>query len=121
MTEQGDAGVELDREIERRIFGRKTERLTSLGHRAGNIVIGETHIAVPAYSTDMAAAWEIVEHLMVWADRGYTFGSGTWPDGRRYHTARFFPRGYSRAWLGDADTLPLAICRAALLAVGDTA
>jgi hypothetical protein len=48
---------------------------------------------------------------------GYTFGSGTWPDGTRYHTARLFPRDLSRTWMGDADTLPLAICRTALLAV----
>jgi hypothetical protein len=116
MTEQWEAGVELDREIARRIFDIKTERLTSLGHRGGNIVVGETHITVPPYSTDVAAAMTIARH----------FGRDTVPlaDPSRRVTFwaemhRAADEQYRICWpdaLGVID-VPLAICRAALAAV----
>jgi hypothetical protein len=117
---QTEAGNAMDAEIAHRVFGRDVLFFNTLSWAERGWIYGDIHIGsqeIPTYSTDIAAAWTIIEHLMVSADMGYTLGSGTWPDGRRYHTARFFPRDYSRAWMGDGDTLPLAICRAALAVV----
>lgn len=70
------------------------------------------HISPPRYSTGISAAWEVVEklHLMVRP----SILSGNW-------VAMKFERVYlSGKWEGvgeaTADTAPLAICRAALLA-----
>jgi hypothetical protein len=78
----------------------------------------------PAYSTDIAAAWEVVEK--VWATLPKT-GYGTFrallhrrdPDGR--WICEFAPNAHGD-WrthaTAEADTAPLAICLAALRAVG---
>jgi len=60
----------------------------------------------PEYSTDIAAAWQVVEKFP-----GVTIQHN--PDTNRWHVyLRKVEGGYA-----DADTAPLAICRAALLAV----
>jgi hypothetical protein len=64
-------------------------------------------IRIERYSTEIAAAWTVVEHLT--------------PAHEPFEVLRF--GGAYRArfkWVhaGTADTAPLAICRAALLAVG---
>ena len=67
------------------------------------------------YSTNIAAAWEVVEKMrergldVSIANREHnTWGVDFW---------RTVKRGEDRCWFGDAGALPLAICRAALLAV----
>jgi hypothetical protein len=68
-----------------------------------------------APSTDITAAWQIVEHMhkrgfhiVLWFD---DFGTGQW--GAR------FPRGLiGRDRSDHGHTAPLAICRAALAAIG---
>jgi len=69
------------------------------------------------YSTDIAAAWEVVEHLvrqgMWWAAEFYRH------DDPPHDWAFCKPvdnRGAFRYYDARADSLPLAICRAALLA-----
>lgn len=69
----------------------------------------------PHYSTDIAAAWEIVEkfgHYKVNTFPGEIPGQ---PPTIRVELTRFHPEAFGYA---DADTVPLAICRAALKALG---
>ena len=71
------------------------------------------HFRVPQYSTDIAAAWEVVEK-MVPIKYGFNLAiespPGPWGDWE----VHFYNGGTHLAF---ADTAPLAICRAALLAV----
>lgn len=77
---------------------------------------------IPAYSTDIAAAWEVVEKLMhdgfIWKSNGnescgnliYSFSFAK-DDGGYEEYFQTFDSGITE------NNLPLAICRAALLAV----
>jgi hypothetical protein len=60
----------------------------------------------PEYSTDIAAAWEVVEQMQ---KNGYCFDA----DGNALRRRIRFGVGQE---IGEAETMPLAICRAALLA-----
>lgn len=64
---------------------------------------------VPHYSTDIAAAWEVVEKM-----KNYLFVCGRTDDG--IWEAYFFPVNSGIGKLSEAhgDTAPSAICRAAL-------
>ncbi len=80
----------------------------------------ESTIDVPSYSTDIAAAWEVVEKLGNW--HGFDFmilldtsNSGKWEAG--WYEMGW--DGYERRCAESADTAPLAICLAALKAVGN--
>jgi hypothetical protein len=75
---------------------------------------------VPPYSTDIAAAWAIIEHARTWifSKRQRFFAA-------LRITLQLRPNGELPAWPaalilfghGDFPTFPLAICRAALGAV----
>lgn len=71
---------------------------------------------VPAYSTDIAAAWAVVEQV---EDTGngwvFSLAHRVIPD---CWVARFTPLAVTGLVSEEADTVPLAICRAALAAVG---
>lgn len=64
---------------------------------------------IPNYSTDIAAAWEVVEKM-----KNYLFVCGRTDDG--IWEAYFFPVNSGIGKLSEAhgDTAPSAICRAAL-------
>jgi hypothetical protein len=112
-----EAGREMDALIAERVFGRQTGRWGSFSLMDG----GDDAVAVetPRYSTDIAAAWEIVPRLearygrfditQIWGldargDWQCTLGKQGWESvGAIYVT-------------GFASTAPLAICRAALQA-----
>jgi hypothetical protein len=117
------ASRELDALVAEKVMGLKQV------HRAydlGEPVTGELYFdnnqdwgTVPFYSTDIAAAWSVIDHLIALAsaamDQPYfelrTCGS--------YYTAVWDTE--ERDWptvTEDADTAPLAICLAALKAVG---
>lgn len=75
---------------------------------------------IPNYSTDIAAAWQIVEQMSASTKEFWTlnyFSTGA--------TVEFFYEGgRDRLWQvgnheADAEDMPLAICRAALKAVSD--
>ena len=69
--------------------------------------------AVPAYSTEIAAAWQVVEKMM---ERGwYLFLDTAGFDGEEWRAQFRDPE--SRFARGEAATAPLAICRAALAAL----
>lgn len=67
----------------------------------------------PCYSDDIAAAWEVVEKLRY----EYSITVETTRTRRQEILAGFFvPNSYKPTARAVADTAPLAICRAALLA-----
>ena len=75
---------------------------------------------LPHFSTDIAAAWEVVERLY---DEHWIVGIGSLaenPRGWRCELCNMWPDDFERAPTdieANGDTAPLAICRAALLAV----
>lgn len=90
--------------------------------------IGDLRVIVPNYSTDITAAWEAAEKIPLKYTEGYVsvtrtaagnpqylydcvacnriYDSGGWAEPERFSV------------VGHADTAPLAICRAALKAMG---
>lgn len=86
--------------------------LSTLGeHEEG----GSCRIFTPPYSTDISAAWEVVEALIarglyVKVEDGYPADS----DERAWHCRLHHGFSWEDAW---APTAPLAICRAALAAL----
>lgn len=71
---------------------------------------------IPAYTTDIAAAWQVVEEM---ARRGYTLVCEWKGADREYaHTAEaYFRKSIYAHGHAVADTAPLAICRAALAVI----
>ncbi len=142
------AGRELDALVAEKVMGWKWEEWTSPGHRgktlydlqhlkAGTIyfensisptyinVFSESHWwpggemgarCLPHYSSAIAAAWEVVESIK---QRGWSWWMADTTDPSRpvgAHVRRFPDKEtFSNAY---ADRMPLAICRAALMAVG---
>lgn len=105
------AGEDIDAMVHRVVFGNKVDKIVLVEDPSKYYYSSKTEIK--HYSTDIAAAWEVVEkiHLMVRP----SVLSGQW-------VAMKFERVYlSGKWEGvgevTSDTAPLAICRAALLAV----
>ncbi len=74
---------------------------------------------VPDYSTDIAAAWDVVEKMKNSGSRGFVLEwlRGHWIAGCRNCGDGGEPELYSHQ-AGEGATAPLAICRAALKAVG---
>jgi len=72
---------------------------------------------VPAYSTDIAAAFQVVEAMRA-GGWHFTVGSVTVGPGA---CVDFFRLDRNQEFSTTAESSPLAICRAALLAVGVTA
>jgi len=124
-----EAGRELDALVAERVMGRKWYTMVTPGgersmmHEPGHVLIyltekyglvpGRTEIgfvdmsSIPAYSTDIGAAWEVVERLL---EMGHYFS---------LHPNCFYQPpvwGVHLDVLGvvRANTLPLAVCRAAL-------
>ena len=86
------AGRRMDYWVSQRVFDRWPDSLTA--------------DMVPDYSTDIAAAWQVVEKLV---SSGWgAFGWDGFDHGHRWIVGF----GNSRA---EAATMPLAVCRAALL------
>jgi hypothetical protein len=114
------AGRELDARIAVEVMGWRDcdpHEVDAFGELVGwgrNKGAGKHHI--PAYSTDIAAAWEVVEKLgqtrtvKVWKCHDGYICDLTPHDGPVF--AGFVQVG--------AETAPLAICRAALIAIAPT-
>lgn len=100
------AGRELDCEVAMKVFGGKTGRFITSEE-------GEVYEGLPMYSTDIAAAWEVVGLLANGTHGGFDCGidwdGGWW--------ATFEPSPDEKYSEHNADTAPLAICRAALKAL----
>lgn len=104
------AGRELDALVAERVMGASVLRHQgSDGHDAYFDWGDHTRGYAPAYSTDIAAAWAVVEHLKQ-LDLSLAWHNSQW-------VARFIKWGKVEHSIGEADTGPLAICLAALKAV----
>lgn len=119
------AGRELDVLIAEKVMG-WTWYKTGRGARMlcephhGQLADGSEPIAnlatfsVPLYSSDIAAAWSIVEKMQ---ELGWTFAIELFEDNGNY--SAYFKNTQNRdRYVGNADTAPLAICLAALKALG---
>ena len=95
MSEQRPAGEDLDRRVHAQVLGRDGEAL--------------------AYSTDLGAAWHLIEHLM---HQGYRYVIHGNSQGDRQHWVRFERQNWSEshpvAQGGPCASIPLAMCHAAL-------
>jgi hypothetical protein len=99
-----NAGRELDALVAEKVMG------ADVVVRDGRAYInGNPYDRLPNYSTDIAHAWQIVERMADWRVVIERVPSGEWEV--MFDTRRVFENV-------KADTLPLAICRAALAAVG---
>jgi hypothetical protein len=125
-----EPGAELDAEIAQRVFG---ERVRQYEGEDGPHRFIESYGLVrdlPPFSTDLGMAWRVVEHLR---DAGFLVRVIEHPDSGRHHAedrrawedrrvecvVEQTVRGvHRRAGLARAATPALAICRAALAAVG---
>jgi hypothetical protein len=76
---------------------------------------GEPIESVPHFSSDLVAAWEVVERLQGEIDIHSDHGK---PHEWRVHWTVIGPTGAPRSAEASAHTLPHAICLAALLVVG---
>ncbi len=114
------AGRELDALVAEKVMGIELT-ITSQGHpyfRDGTLL----RVPIAHYSTDIAAAWQVVEKMRdlgYWCQMRNEFEAHDGPD----CWAGFTPHS-TTGWNGrpdhwtQAETLPLAICLAALKAVG---
>ena len=125
-----EAGRELDALVAEKVMGWKWDKGNSLQHLllgpdgAIGAVIFHDGIAdddgivqpldCPHYSTDIAAAWEVVEKLRRANDGEYLF---TINDAGMWYAKFLDEHGEPVSRSGFCDTAPLAICRAGLLAV----
>jgi hypothetical protein len=107
---------ELDARVHREVFGRKSQPPVYAPHLGRGVVPGlpwrephKPYDSVPLYSTDIAAAWLVVEELIrreCSVEIGWLAASGFYCYVREWWYAR-----------GNAPSAPLAICSAAIEAV----
>ena len=103
-----NAGRELDAEIAEKVMGRKIY----IRNNQPSYKDQFEHTPIPYYSTDIAAAMEVLKKLS--NIKGYLIRLSTykcWAGDSRWSAD--FTAGFAVA-----ETAPLAICRAALKAVG---
>jgi hypothetical protein len=113
MREAKEAGRELDAEIAKQVF-----EYWDVEMYEGKLVHGESNMngwpmPTPNYSTSIADAWLVVEHM---ADRGWKVDvQNRFPPTWACHVA--FPAPDYRHIFETADSVALAICLAALQGV----
>lgn len=113
MSEEMEAGPELDRLIAEEVMGWTKLRQRRAGEWCGVPPDSEAVYPVSFYSDDMGAAWAVVEKMVSDGEVFIVKGDGL-------RDGNFSPR-----WTvmcgnlprTDSDNLPLVICRAALAAV----
>ena len=97
--------------------GEKVRRYVWVETETGGQHIDNADECVPCYSTDIAAAWQVVEKFTEGDGLGYFF----------IERVQNKSQGWDEGWVAsaddfdtqvEADTAPLAICLAALKAVG---
>lgn len=104
-----EAGLELDTLIASRVMGYICQHEWYEG--AGGIRCSRCFIHRKLYSTDISAAWGIIDEVRKKTDRAFFLENVA---GRWRTTFTFIPGGRLDCY-GHADTAPLAICRAALM------
>lgn len=105
---------EIDRLVAERVMG--WTNLHVVGTRFGTTPEGKSHRMVPQYSTDISAAWEVVEKLR---QSGYQ-GRIDWARPELGYECAFWssPILPNEMQFPRAETAPLAICLAALMVMG---
>lgn len=122
MTEM-QPGRELDAEIARRVFGR--EVIPGGGYAHDYSFTDYPAVEVPHYSTDMAAAWLIVEHFRTRRYNIFPSAECGWqsPPGMPEHAVTIEWMVDEPAVIesvhGAGATMPLTICLVALQARGE--
>ena len=117
------AGREMDALVAEKVMGWSRGTYHSDGVDYLRDPEGTSHLNVPQYSTDIAAAWQVVEKIrtkypVIRISTGDLMGK-YW----QCHMAdawREVSHEDDSDWFANAPTAPLAICRAALLAVMDS-
>jgi len=119
MTDM-EAGRELDTRIAIKVMGwtrveRSTTGIAYPPRPSGFDPARHAYHSVPHYSTDIAAAWLVVERMK---DNGCSLQLH-WEAGRSRQWVADFVEESDEEFTGEqlGDTAPLAICRAALAAV----
>lgn len=118
-----DPGPDLDRLIAEKVIGWKQSRIEPLAPGeirlgAGSVnIIGEAWESTPPeYSTDIALAWEVVDNMK----DNYEFHIEN-DQGEQYEwmvtIMSLVDGSFGNRVCAEAETAPLAICRAALKAV----
>ena len=110
------AGRELDALVAEKVMGMKLDAAAGWNHPS--LVQGTPlKIIPPKYSTDIAAAWQVVQNLR---ERGWYFDIGDKPsDYEDMASPRVWSAFVDRVIFGaDADTPMEAICLVALKSVG---
>ncbi len=114
------AGRELDALVAEKVMGWSDVGEITIGmtvYVAGHRPEGEQTV-VPSYSTDIAAAWTVVERMR---ELGWRMLLENWVSSDDAYAAFFHPQDryrYGNHIGVTDDTAPVAICRAALRAVG---
>lgn len=108
-----EAGQELDALVAEKVMGLKVRGNKYV--EMGDSEIPPIALDIPRYSTDMAAAWQVVEKIKATSSRGYVldFFRGVWTVGLRACGDAGEPELYDHD-AGRAEEAPVAICRAAL-------
>lgn len=101
------AGMELDALIAEKVIGMHSAEV------ADWIRLKEHNYGIPHYSTDIAAAWEVVDNLI---ER--KFRVSVLRDFSEWAVCIWLPNAVRWTDAIEADTAPHAICLAALNAVG---
>lgn len=109
-------GRELDALVAEKVFGFPAPRDSHASTEVGYWTVDDKmFIPVPRFSTDIAAAWEVVEKLK---RLGYKIGIDSSPNDK---SACVVMEDDNGDWISiaveTAETLPHAICRAALKAM----
>lgn len=119
-----EAGRELDAQIAEKVMGYAMTVVAAIdGESLGLDFETEDWQVLPHYSTNIAAAWPIAEKLHLSVMRAGDEWAAAVLDGEPHAEEGEYHGGYVDCGLHDvayAPTAPLAICRAALLAVSDT-
>lgn len=111
-TPQLVSGRELDALVQEKVFGWIRHETSPMMLHRPDAMPGSGYATVPWYSTDIAAAWKIVELLR---SRDCFFQFDAWqPSGDDPYCAKFGFQYSGEVRTGRAKTAPEAICLAAL-------
>lgn len=111
-----EAERELDALVAEKVMGLGSQWTVQQQPDGTFVPTGEVWYECPEFSTDIAAAWQVVEWMRKWHDRGLIFK--VFPVGFQFDYSAVFQSRDNEQWDAQAETAPLAICLAALKVVG---
>lgn len=110
------AGRELDALVAEEVMGYERDEALAMSQYPS-----KDPAALPRFSTDIAAAWQVADRVGISVLKIPTgWAAGVWPEGEdnrgEYRSGECYDGDFKH--YAEADTAPLAICYAALTAVG---